>query len=120
MEVIKTNKGRNKLCIENHMYVRKKVSQTNITWECVKRKSHRCRGQVKTLLDVRTFLFTYVHVMFFAYLHFRTSPLTHQVKSRVCVCVTVFLCLFCGDDVCVTVRDCALIGECVRAWYYCS
>ena len=85
MEVIKANKGRNKLCIENHMYVRKKVSQTNITWECVKRKSHRCRVQVKTLLDVRTFLFTCTCYVF------RLSSLsyiaTHSPGKIACLCL---------------------------------
>ena len=57
MEIIKSNKGANKLVLDNYMYVKKKTSQTAIIWECVKRKSHRCRGQLKTDLNVSENLF---------------------------------------------------------------
>ena len=53
MEVIKTNKGGKKLCLNGHMYVKKIAKKDWIRWQCVKQRSG-CKRAVSTDQDVST------------------------------------------------------------------
>ena len=53
MEVIKTDRGGKKLCLNGHMYVKKIAKKDWIRWQCVKQRSG-CKGAVSTDEDVST------------------------------------------------------------------
>ena len=56
MEIIKTNRGGQKLCYQGHMYVKKKSQKSSVVWECSKRKSIGCSGSLKSDLAVSEIL----------------------------------------------------------------
>ena len=52
MELIRNNKGGEKLCHNGYMYTKKSVSKTTKRWECARRKAFNCSGKIVTNLDV--------------------------------------------------------------------
>ena len=52
VRVLTSNKGNDKVCFKGHMYIRKHVGKIIITWRCVKNSSIKCRGRMKTALDL--------------------------------------------------------------------
>ncbi|CAM1319229.1 Uncharacterised protein g7146 [Pycnogonum litorale] len=52
MEVIRSNKGGEKLCYDGHMYTKKSSSVSTKRWECSKRAALSCNGNVTTDIDV--------------------------------------------------------------------
>ena len=51
MEIIRSNKGKEKICFQGHMYTKQIVRSTIIRWRCVKRTSF-CKGSMTTSLDM--------------------------------------------------------------------
>ncbi len=51
MEIVKTNKGGNKICFNGHMYVIKHLGKNKITWRCMKASSLKCTGTMYTELQ---------------------------------------------------------------------
>ena len=47
MEIIKTNKGGQKIILDGYMYTKKSTSNSHIWWTCVRRNDH-CKGSLKT------------------------------------------------------------------------
>ncbi|XP_076049608.1 uncharacterized protein LOC143030340 [Oratosquilla oratoria] len=52
MEMIKNNKGGQKLCYDGYMYTKKSVNKTSIRWECSRRKAMKCSATLYTDLDI--------------------------------------------------------------------
>jgi hypothetical protein len=50
-KIIRSNKGNDKMCLNGHMYNKKHIGKTTITWRCCKSSSISCRGGLKTALD---------------------------------------------------------------------
>ncbi len=49
MEIVRSNKGQNKLCFQNGIFVKKKeLKDGTIRWECVRRRCDGCHATVKT------------------------------------------------------------------------
>ena len=61
MEIIRNNKGGDKLCYDGYMYTRKSASDVHIRWECTRRKAYNCNGKVKTDIDVTAVTSTTEH-----------------------------------------------------------
>jgi hypothetical protein len=55
VSLIQTTKGRDKLCVDGHMYVRKYTGAETIRWVCYCNRTKNCKGAVTTnfLLGVR-------------------------------------------------------------------
>ena len=51
MEIIKTNKGKKKLCLDGFIYVQKRTTGEHVHWECWRRRSRRCPGSLMTNLN---------------------------------------------------------------------
>ena len=52
MELIRNNKGGEKLCHDGYMYTKKSVSATTKRWECAQRKAfNNCKGKIVTNLE---------------------------------------------------------------------
>ncbi|KAL8612419.1 hypothetical protein ACOMHN_008404 [Nucella lapillus] len=52
MEVILSQRGGQKLCLDGYMYVRKLQKRDWIRWQCVIQRSAHCKGAVTTDLNV--------------------------------------------------------------------
>lgn len=50
MELIKTNQGKSKICLNGFMYVKQKECNSHIRWRCSKSSSFKCKGILKTTL----------------------------------------------------------------------
>lgn len=48
MEIIKTNKGGDKLCLDGYMYVKKRSYKNWIRWQCTQQRSAGCKGGLTT------------------------------------------------------------------------
>ena len=51
MEILKSNKNRNKLHLDGFMYMKKERRATYIRWECWRRKTYGCPGSLNTNLN---------------------------------------------------------------------
>ena len=51
MEIIKTSHGKDKICLDGHMYVQKLSRKEWIRWECVKRRREGCKASFTTDID---------------------------------------------------------------------
>ena len=60
MEIIKSNKGSEKLLKDGYSYTKKKSRKESIHWECSKRRSASCKGTLTTNLDVSIILKCYL------------------------------------------------------------
>ena len=52
IEVIRNNKGGEKLCYNGYMYTEKSTSGTTKRWECSRRSVSSCNGKITTNLEV--------------------------------------------------------------------
>ncbi|XP_068204568.1 uncharacterized protein [Palaemon carinicauda] len=52
MEVIRNNKGGEKLCYNGYIYTKKSASKTTKRWECSRRSALNCNGIITTNLEV--------------------------------------------------------------------
>ncbi|CAI6356345.1 unnamed protein product [Macrosiphum euphorbiae] len=52
MEVIKSNKGGNKICWRGYTYIMKHQGRKRLTWRCTKERSLKCRGTMYTDLQI--------------------------------------------------------------------
>ena len=52
MEVIRNNKGGQKLCLHGYMYVKKKSKNDWIRWQCSQQTSLKCKGAITTDANV--------------------------------------------------------------------
>lgn len=52
LELIKTSRGGDKLCLDGHMYTVKVKQKASIRWACYKARSLSCKGAVSTDMDV--------------------------------------------------------------------
>lgn len=52
MEVIKSNKGGNKICWRGYTYIMKHQGRKRLTWRCTKESSLKCRGTMYTDLNI--------------------------------------------------------------------
>ena len=52
IELIRNNKGGQKLCFAGHTYTKKSTSKTSLRWECSQRKAFKCKGALLTDLEV--------------------------------------------------------------------
>lgn len=48
MDIIKSNKGCDKLCYNGFTYVVKHIGKSKITWRCSKRSAMKCTGELYT------------------------------------------------------------------------
>ena len=48
MEIIRTSHGKDKICLDGHMYVQKLSKNDCIRWECVKRRREGCKAAFTT------------------------------------------------------------------------
>jgi len=48
MEIIKSNRGGDKLCVDDYVYVKKKSQKNWIRWQCQHQRSAGCKGGVST------------------------------------------------------------------------
>lgn len=48
MEIIKTNRGADKLCLDGYMYVKKRIYSNWIRWQCTHQRSSGCKGALTT------------------------------------------------------------------------
>lgn len=48
MEIIKTNRGSDKLCLDGYMYVKKRTYNNWIRWQCTQQRSSGCKGGLTT------------------------------------------------------------------------
>jgi len=60
MEIISTNQGKQKVCLDGFMYTKQITSKTQIRWQCVKRNNH-CKGVISTSLDLSQVIKTKPH-----------------------------------------------------------
>lgn len=67
MEVIKSNKGGDKLCYDGYMYTKKSKSKNFYRWICVSRTGKSCPGALSTDINVSGILF---HWLKFVYVPF--------------------------------------------------
>ncbi|XP_066950862.1 uncharacterized protein [Macrobrachium rosenbergii] len=52
MEVIRNNKGGEKLCYKGYMYTKKSTSATTMRWECSRKSAFGCNGKITTNLAI--------------------------------------------------------------------
>ena len=52
LRIINSNRGNDKACFNGFMYTKKHVGKKSITWRCVKSSSSKCRGMLKTGIDL--------------------------------------------------------------------
>lgn len=48
MEIIRSNKGGEKLCYGDYAYTKKSTSRSTMRWECSKKTAFSCKGQIIT------------------------------------------------------------------------
>ena len=48
MEIIKTSRGKDKVCLDGQMYTQKLCKNEWVRWECVKRRGEGCKGAFTT------------------------------------------------------------------------
>ena len=51
MEIIRTSHGKDKACVDGHMYVQKLCKNEWVRWECVKRRREGCKAAFTTDSD---------------------------------------------------------------------
>lgn len=56
MEIIRTNKGGEKVCYGDYAYTKRSTSWSTIPWECSKKIIYSCRGQIVTYSHVQNML----------------------------------------------------------------
>jgi len=56
MEIIRNNKGGDKLCLNGYMYVKKATKKNRVRWQCSMRDSKACKGAATTSLEVRIWI----------------------------------------------------------------
>lgn len=61
MEIIKSNKGGNKICINGYTYIKKYDGCKRLTWRCTKECSLNYRGTLHTNLEKRNLQIRKVH-----------------------------------------------------------
>ena len=61
MEVLRSNKGGDKLCHDGHMYVLHKSCNNHKRWRCAKYSSLTCRAILLTTLDQRNLIIQNLH-----------------------------------------------------------
>ena len=61
MEIIKNNRGGQKLCINGFTYTKQFTRKTYIRWECSHRRLFNCNGSVTTDLAVGDIINTIEH-----------------------------------------------------------
>lgn len=52
MEIIKNNRGGEKLCLDGFMFTKKNTKKSTIRWECSERRALSCKGSLTTDLNV--------------------------------------------------------------------
>ena len=62
MEIIRSNKGGNKLCYNGHTYTKKSSSNASIFWVCTNRNRLRCRGSLLSNLQMNNLQEGHMHV----------------------------------------------------------
>jgi len=60
-EIIRSNKGGEKLCADGYLYTKKKVGADKIYWRCANRIKFNCAGTAATSLDVSAVRFSVLH-----------------------------------------------------------
>ena len=56
MEIIKSNKGGLKICMDGYMYTKLSVKSSSIFWKCSQKVVLSCKAVLRTGLDI-SFLF---------------------------------------------------------------
>ena len=52
MEIITSNKGGLKLCLDGYMYTKHQTKASSIIWKCAQKAAHSCKSTLKTGLNV--------------------------------------------------------------------
>ena len=61
MEIITSQKGKQKLCYEGYLYTRKAMKTTRIFWQCSQRKKFMCKASMSTDLGVNNLILYYFY-----------------------------------------------------------